>query len=161
MGLDMYLRTADKDLAERMYRLNVKHDRVKESDFEHSLAMKGYICYWRKQSSIHNFFVENVQDGEDDCGVYEVDIVTLQDLYGRIVKVLATGDDSELPVTQGPFFLPSDYDEWVLNGLKYTKSFLEDLWEEIIEVDGRIYYEKNYIEGANNWDARLEYRSSW
>lgn len=161
MGLDMYLRTADKDLAERMYYLNVKHDRVEESNFEYDMAMKGYICYWRKQSSIHNFFVQEAQNGEDDCGTYEVDFDSLKLLYERIKEVIITGDDSKLPVIHGFFFNPPDYEEWVREGLLYTYGFLRDLFDETIEVDGRIYYKKNYVEGTSNWDARIEYRSSW
>ena len=30
------------------------------------------IGYWRKANQIHNWFVENVQGGEDDCKKYYV-----------------------------------------------------------------------------------------
>ena len=30
------------------------------------------IAYWRKANQIHNWFVNNIQNGEDDCGIYEV-----------------------------------------------------------------------------------------
>lgn len=38
------------------------------------------VGYWRKANQIHNWFVENVQDGEDDCGYYEVSAEQLKDL---------------------------------------------------------------------------------
>lgn len=161
MGLDMFLRTADKDLAERMYYLNVKHGRVEDSNFEYEAAMHGQICYWRKQSSIHNFFVEQIQNGVDDCGIYEVDLKTLKELYKRVKKVLDTGDDSDLPTVDGFFFNVSDDGEWVRNGLEQTKSFLEDLLGEIVENNDYIYYKDTYEAGCCNWDARIEYYASW
>lgn len=46
------------------------------------------VGYWRKANQIHNWFVCNVQDGEDDCGCYEVGKEQLEDLLERckIVK---------------------------------------------------------------------------
>lgn len=38
------------------------------------------VAYWRKANQIHNWFVNNIQDGTDDCGSYEVtkaDIIIL------------------------------------------------------------------------------------
>lgn len=39
-----------------------------------------HVGYWRKANHIHKWFVENVQDGEDDCGYYEVDQEQLEEL---------------------------------------------------------------------------------
>jgi len=47
MGLDMYLYKADKD-----GNYDWKNDEV---------------AYWRKANHIHNWFVQNVQDGIDEC----------------------------------------------------------------------------------------------
>src|SRR5690554_4217692 len=38
------------------------------------------VAYWRKANSIHNFFVEEVQDGIDDCKEYYVETEVLQRL---------------------------------------------------------------------------------
>ena len=46
------------------------------------------IAYWRKANQIHAWFVENVQDGIDDCGLYEVyedDIRELLNICERVV----------------------------------------------------------------------------
>lgn len=53
----------------------------------------GYIMeevgYWRKANQIHNFFVENVQDGEDDCSYHnECTKEILEDLLDKCYKVL-------------------------------------------------------------------------
>lgn len=47
------------------------------------------VGYWRKANQIHNFFVENVQDGEDDCSYHnECTKEILEDLLDRCYKVL-------------------------------------------------------------------------
>ena len=38
------------------------------------------IIYWRKANAIHKWFVENVQEGVDDCGEYEVTVEQLTEL---------------------------------------------------------------------------------
>ena len=73
MGLDMYLKSkkyiggkkiiipeiADED---RWLHLKSEYDNVKEITFERG--------YWRKANQIHSWFVENVQNGEDNCNEY-------------------------------------------------------------------------------------------
>ena len=45
------------------------------------------IGYWRKANHIHRWFVENVQNGVDDCGVYEVTKNMLERLLAECKKV--------------------------------------------------------------------------
>ena len=53
------------------------------------LYRNGKECYyWRKANAIHNFFVENVQDGNDDCGEYDVTKSVIEDLAERCDLVL-------------------------------------------------------------------------
>lgn len=53
------------------------------------LNRNGKEChYWRKANAIHNFFVENVQDGNDDCGTYDVPKSVIEDLAERCDLVL-------------------------------------------------------------------------
>lgn len=67
-----------------------------------------YICEWvgdwRKANAIHKWFVDNVQDGEDDCGYYEVDKEQLEDLLS-ICKLIK--DKSKL--TNGKVFCGTEY----------------------------------------------------
>lgn len=80
MGLDMYLRCNDrllcKDVAEEL----------NDSHHWHS----GTVVYWRKANAIHKWFVDNVQHGTDDCGVYDVDIRQLKDLRDMCEAVLSS-----------------------------------------------------------------------
>lgn len=38
------------------------------------------VGYWRKANAIHNWFVENVQNGEDDCWSYAVTKEQIEEL---------------------------------------------------------------------------------
>ena len=51
------------------------------------------IGYWRKANAIHKWFVDNVQNGEDDCKKYRVSKEQLEELLGVVNKVL---DNSKL-----------------------------------------------------------------
>ena len=46
------------------------------------------VGYWRKANQIHRWFVDNIQDGIDDCGYYEVTKADLKDLLETCKTVL-------------------------------------------------------------------------
>lgn len=45
------------------------------------------VGYWRKANHIHKWFVDNVQDGKDDCGTYEVTDEQLTELLSICKRV--------------------------------------------------------------------------
>jgi hypothetical protein len=45
------------------------------------------VGYWRKANAIHKWFVDNVQDGYDDCDYYEVTKEKLKELLDACLKV--------------------------------------------------------------------------
>lgn len=47
------------------------------------------IGYWRKANAVHQWFVNNVQNGEDDCGSYDVSREQLQDLLDIVNELLS------------------------------------------------------------------------
>ncbi len=55
------------------------------------------LMYWRKANHIHKWFVDNVQDNNDDCGYYTVSkskLIELRDTCNKIlnsVKLIPTG----------------------------------------------------------------------
>ena len=57
-----------------------------EHEYGHKRLMEQLVS-WRKANQIHNWFVENVQDGEDDCGSYEVTKEQLEALLELCMKV--------------------------------------------------------------------------
>ena len=86
-------------------------------------------AYWRKVNSVHNWFVENVQRGEDDCGEYYVSHDKLRELLATARAAYAAKDPSELMPAAGFFFGSYDIDEYYWHGIKDTVKQLERLTE--------------------------------
>ena len=121
------------------------------------------IAQWRKANAIHNWFVDNVQNGNDDCGKYSVTHEELWDLHAQCVYVLGAFAEGEtidgewvsergidyaqryLPTTEGFFFGGTQYDERYLENLRYTKDILYKVLIDLIPNKG--------------WG--FEYSSSW
>ena len=85
------------------------------------------IGYWRKANQIHKWFVDNVQEGKDDCGDYYVNKSDLETLLGVCKQVEANHSLAEvlLPSASGFFFGGTDYDEWYYNDIENTIKILE------------------------------------
>ena len=65
-------------------------ERYWDWDTEHKYGHESLLeqlVSWRKANQIHNWFVENVQDGKDDCGSYEVTKEQLKTLFKLCMKV--------------------------------------------------------------------------
>lgn len=102
MGLDMYL-YEEKYLSEgwgegkehfaAAKELVDKLGMAIETDMP-SITIKTKAGYWRKANAIHQWFVNNVQNGEDDCGYYEVGGEQLEELY-RICETILLGAVTE------------------------------------------------------------------
>lgn len=73
------------------------------------------IGYWRKANHIHNWFVENVQDGIDECDTYEVTKEQLEDLLSVCKEVL---NNSKL--VKGK----------VVNGQKYENGKMVNIYQD-------------------------------
>lgn len=97
-----------------------------------SVAVSVGIGYWRKANAIHQWFVINCQDGEDDCKKWYVSREHLTELLATCEKIIldkqVTGTDDLanelLPPTSGFFFGSQDYDEWYYKDLAYTVELL-------------------------------------
>jgi len=104
------------------------------------------VGYWRKANSIHKWFVENVQNGVDDCEYYEVTRQHLGKLNSLVQQVL---DDRNLamkllPPQSGFFFGSTDIDEWYWSELESTLKIIVDTME------------------STDWDTQIVvYRASW
>jgi hypothetical protein len=143
MGLDMYLNAKrflwhteealSEDIAHHFPELKGK--RVKEVIVE--------ALYWRKTNAIHKWFVDNVQQGEDDCGNYYVSREQLAELRDLVKEVLETRDASRLPPQAGFFFGSTNVDEWYWKDMEHTLKGLNQCLEDFPE----------------QWD--FEYHSSW
>ena len=158
MGLDMYL-TAEKyvsgysDVPTRDKIMAALNDYPPLRDEGAHAVVNVSVAYWRKANAIHNWFVENVQDGEDKCEKTYVPFNKLKELVATCERLLVKRDPElaaeELPTTGGFFFGPTDYDEWYWDNVSETFAVLKPLvtW---LEAD-----EKR----LGDWD--LFYQSSW
>ena len=59
------------------------------------------VAYWRKANQIHNWFVENVQGGNDNCEEYYVSRDQLQDLLDICLEVRLSTKMEEGVVSNG------------------------------------------------------------
>jgi hypothetical protein len=95
MGLDMYLskKTYVKNWShmspEEQHKIVIKKGGkvLKEIKPERISNIEESVAYWRKANHIHQWFVENVQDGDDNCRQYYVSREQLQELVDVCKKV--------------------------------------------------------------------------
>lgn len=85
------------------------------------------IGYWRKANQIHNWFVQNVQNGNDGCGTYPVYRSHLEDLKNDIQEIMKDKSKAQelLPSKSGFFFGPTDYDEYYFMNLEATLKIID------------------------------------
>lgn len=105
------------------------------------------VAYWRKANQIHKWFVDNVQDGKDDCGSYPVSreqLTQLRDLAAAaLLKPSKAGEI--LPPQTGFFFGNTDANsEWYKDDLKSTVKQLDKV-----------------LNSPRMKDFDFEYQSSW
>lgn len=189
MGLDMYLKA-------RLYIGGWNHgSEAERSRFSAVLTAAGFpreavsdgapyaglevcVAYWRKANAIHRWFVENVQEGEDDCRSYYVGRDKLEELVGVCRKVLAVAEISEgQPVHGGTSWSPQEgrQDHFVegralLNGeavaeilptasgfffgsTDYDEWYLQDVEETIEQIERTLRLMPDQHD--------FEYRASW
>ena len=181
MGLDMYL-------TKKTYVLNWNH--TKPENRHSIIVLKGgnltgikservqyieeLVAQWRKANAIHRWFVENVQDGKDECQESYVSTEQLQTLLTTVESVLnaikVTDGDAHngtawdqngrteeyepgriitnpevahtlLPTKSGFFFGGTDYDEFYIQDLEYTRDTIKSI---LAEEDSEYYYRASW-----------------
>ena len=82
--------------AEERHEITVKRGGNVRADIkpERISGITEQIAYWRKANMIHKWFVDNVQDGEDDCREYYVSREQLALLVETCKEVLKSLDNS-------------------------------------------------------------------
>lgn len=138
MGLDMYL-------SRSVYISNYEHDPKEQKlakavmdalDIKDQatyanggITVRLPAAYWRKANAIHGWFVNNCQDGVDDCResyVSTEQLTQLRDLCRDILAGTKTKDDMQ--PTAGFFFGNTDNDEWYRADLADTVEKLDKLF---------------------------------
>lgn len=140
MGLDMYLKKHTYIGAQYEHRnVNGKIEITEGSenkpvkiDFKRVEEIVEVVAYWRKANHIHDWFVREIQDGEDDCKEYCVSRDKIQELISTCKTVLQQPERGMelLPTKSGFFFGSTDYDEHYYNDLRRTIDQLQPLLTE-------------------------------
>jgi hypothetical protein len=104
------------------------------------------IGYWRKANQIHRWFVQNVQNGVDDCGAYKVTKEQLIQLHNTCNDILNDPNLAEqlLPTQSGFFFGNTAYDMWYYNDIENTKRIIDEILEYKSYCLDDLYYSSSW-----------------
>lgn len=147
MGLDMYLykrtyvsdyKRVDKGspFAKKMtvkitreFENGDKDEETLDVPYQSGVYIERNAIYWRKANAIHRWFVEEVQNGVDDCGDYNVSADQLKVLLLKCEKVLKDKNSapSILPTQDGFFFGDTNYNDSYFEVIEYTVKKLKEL----------------------------------
>lgn len=111
-----------------------------------SITVSISVAYWRKANAIHQWFVDNCQDGTDDCKEYDTSRDKLRELVSLCKSCLAVpaGAPEHLPTKSGFFFGSTEYND----------DYREDLESTIKQIEPLLTDPK--------WEHfNFEYHSSW
>jgi hypothetical protein len=154
MGLDMYLTAKryisgyfdpkDKERADIIKSVfpELSDNEHLENDLVKEVTVR--VGYWRKANAIHKWFVDNVQDGVDECQdsyVSREDLLKLKSAC-EAVHSNCTKAPEILPTQAGFFFGDTSYDEF----------YFQDIEQTIKIIDAALKL-------PESWD--FEYYASW
>lgn len=136
-----------------------------------SIDLSFSVGYWRKANAVHQWFVRNVQNNEDDCEAHYVSNEDLLKLLAVCKNILSTVDkgepeveesygyisesfpdltldtelaDSTLPTQSGFFFGGTAYDEYYVEDLERTVDIIEKLQKSKFWDNFNFYYRASW-----------------
>ena len=189
MGLDMYL-TRKKYIGGKFEFNEVKGNvdiSIKGVNIPIDLNKITYIdeevAYWRKANQIHKWFVDNVQNGEDNCKSYYVKKKQLEELL-RIckevkekailkIKRVKFGEDydenNNLVAVYKDMYVIDNFEEiknllptqegFFFGSTDYNEWYMQDI-EYTIEILEKILKEEEELNKLGFY-SEFEYSSSW
>lgn len=152
MGLDMYLEARrfvsgyshSKDEERQLFDEIVSSVGMSGMSDERFATVSVNVAYWRKANSIHEWFVKNVQDGEDDCKTYYVSREKLMELEELCRRVSQSGEPEVaaelLPTASGFFFGGTEYDEYYFENIDWTAKRLAQILQLPDGMNGFEFY---------------------
>lgn len=165
MGLDMYL---TKELyigfGNECNEVVIKNEKEgKEIKITEPIkAIRIEAGYWRKSNQIHSWFVNNVQEGNDDCKEYLVSMEDLEKLravckeveveygVGKMLDDISIKKlESLLPTRSGFFFGNTEYNEYYINDIKETIKIIDEALASAKEYESKgisveFYYQSSW-----------------
>lgn len=134
MGLDQWLYCNSKNVCQE--------SNDTDDEWEDYQAKHGIVISWRKANAIHQWFVANVQDGNDDCGIYEVSVSDLVKLHDTCKAVLESTELVRGTVQNGKKLTADGWEAITQSGM-----VLEDpstAWELLPTKDGFFFGSIDY-----------------
>ena len=119
-------------------------DHVQKDNDIYGANVSVNAAYWRKSNQIHKWFVDNVQNGEDNCGEYYVSHDRLKQLLTACRQALFHKDPNYLPPQDGFFFGSTDIDQYYWGDIKDTIKQLSRLTELPDFEDLSFYYQSSW-----------------
>lgn len=183
MGLDMYL--TKKIYIGGNYEWNkvegvvdIKKDNKQiPIDLSKVTYIDEQVAYWRKANAIHKWFVDNVQEGNDNCQSYYVSKDKLKQLLSLCKEVKKIAILKEGDVKAGATFKNGEFVQ------EYTKGKIIENAEEVAKIlpttDGFFFgstdYDEYYLQDIDytievleslskdllDLNVEFEYRASW
>lgn len=158
MGLDMYLdstKRTDHSIAELeeldSYEINPQKPEAapflplrKYEYLEDTYTIFHEVAYWRKFNALHNWFVQKVQDGVDECQKSEINQETLLELLKDLNSVLSGESVGELEPVSGFFFGSTEKDDWFFQKMRDTKELFEELVRCFDFENHRLFYQASW-----------------
>lgn len=148
MGLDMYLEARrfvsgyshSGEEENQLFNDLAKTVGMEQAHDERYITVNVNVAYWRKANAIHEWFVKNVQDGEDDCRPHYVSREALRELHDVCRKVVEAGTQEVaqelLPTASGFFFGDTEYGEYYFEQVDWTAKRLAEILRTIPEKSG-------------------------
>lgn len=149
-----------------------------------SIEVRPTVAYWRKANHIHNWFVQEVQSGVDDCGTYYVSTEQLAELRDRCKKALELADtepspdvDMGLVITDAGLVPSTEVGRTIKNaeavaellpttsgsffgGTDYDEWYLRDLELTVEQIDKALELAEK-MKDASFMGVSFYYHSSW
>ena len=151
MGLDMYL-YADKYVSkysdpEKAKAIKELFPEIPPSNNLDSVNIEIEVAYWRKANAIHKWFVNNVQEGEDDCESYFVSNQKLKELYDTCVAIKTDlekeGNAYETEIENGYSFKDGVKIPNMIKGIAYRDTSLA---EELLPPSSGFFFGSTNID---------------
>ena len=181
MGLDMYLfqthyiKEWDHDPDDERIKTTITKGGEPIKFAGRPFEVRYEVAYWRKANAVHQWFVENCQEGVDECQysapIAPEQIETLVQICKRVIDLADQGEwtklrmyvQDHLPPTAGFFFGPSDIDDdeymqsWFIEDMRNTVEQLTPLLDE----DQIGTFTTGNGETKRYFKGDVQYHSSW
>lgn len=167
MGLDMHLEKRKTGVSYKKDKpFNIKVSIGDDSSYQelitHEIDLMIGNMRWSKANQIHGWFVDKIQGGEDNCGIYGVSKENLEELLELVDSILDVKNNDilaakklaleKLPPTEGFFFGDSQIDDYYWLNLEETSEGLKKLLETNINIEinneGFLY---DYYQYSSSW----------